>query len=223
MSHGPCSPGDRLWLAADTRCAAVDEDIVFLEVRRGRYFCLPGAAGALQPDASGSFRVTSPDVANELLAAGLLTWDGSMAAPPSICVPAPRESALRNAYPPPAWSDFPGAVAALAGAARGYWRRPFRDIVAAVRPPRLKPECDAATRAAVDRFHRWVPYAPVSGKCLLRSFMLRRQLEREGLSAAWVFGVATWPFLAHCWLQQGDVVLDDEVERVVKYTPILVV
>jgi hypothetical protein len=37
-----------------------------------------------------------------------------------------------------------------------------------------------------------------------------------------VFGVRTWPFHAHCWLQCDDVVLDDQADRVAAYAPILV-
>ena len=47
-------------------------------------------------------------------------------------------------------------------------------------------------------------------------------LRRAGQNAAWVFGVRTWPFSAHCWLQIGDAVLDDDPERVSRYTPIMV-
>ena len=42
-------------------------------------------------------------------------------------------------------------------------------------------------------------------------------------AAVWVFGVRTWPFSAHCWLQIGDAVLDDDPERVGIYPPILAV
>lgn len=74
----------------------------------------------------------------------------------------------------------------------------------------------------LEGFQRWAPYAPVTYKCLLRSFLLLRVLHRHGQDAAWVFGVTTWPFEAHCWLQVEDVVLDDEFDRVARYTPIMV-
>jgi hypothetical protein len=31
------------------------------------------------------------------------------------------------------------------------------------------------------------------------------------------------PFGAHCWLQEGDLILNDSVERVGAYTPIMIV
>ena len=52
---------------------------------------------------------------------------------------------------------------------------------------------------------------------------LRAALRRHGHDARWVFGVRTWPFRAHCWLQRGEVVLDDDLETLVPLTPILVI
>jgi len=46
-------------------------------------------------------------------------------------------------------------------------------------------------------------------------------LQRAGHDAVWVFGVRTWPFLAHGGLQVGDVVLDHWPEHLTLYTPIL--
>lgn len=216
-SHQP------LALAADAHCAVVDEDLVFLDIRSGRYSCLPGAAADLRPIAPRAFQVASAELAEELVRAGLLVRDAP--APPRSEVPLPpaTASAVRWRYPAPSVADVPEAVGAMIDLARAYRGKPFKDILAAVGAPTAAGACNPEILEAVDRFHRWIPFAPVSGKCLLRSFMLRRLLERQGFAPAWVFGVATWPFLAHCWLQAGEVVLDDTAERVAKYTPILVV
>jgi hypothetical protein len=48
-------------------------------------------------------------------------------------------------------------------------------------------------------------------------------LALRDASARWVFGVQFAPFAAHCWLQQGDVVFNDNVEHVRRFTPIMVV
>jgi hypothetical protein len=77
--------------------------------------------------------------------------------------------------------------------------------------------------ALVAAFHRWACWTPAPAKCLIRSFMLLRLLRRHGFDARWVFAVRTWPFEAHCWLQAGPVVLDDAVERLTAYHPILAV
>ena len=52
--------------------------------------------------------------------------------------------------------------------------------------------------------------------------MLVSYLRRCGLRADWVFAVRLWPFAAHCWVQCGDLCLNDDVERLAPYTPILV-
>jgi hypothetical protein len=65
------------------------------------------------------------------------------------------------------------------------------------------------------------PFVPFEGECLQRAYLLRRLLRNEGYSPLWVFGVRTWPFGAHCWLQIDDLVVGDTLDRVRFYTPIM--
>jgi hypothetical protein len=60
-------------------------------------------------------------------------------------------------------------------------------------------------------------------KCLHDSLALLEFLARYGIFPGWVFGVRARPFVAHCWIQDGDVVFNDTVEHVAAYTPIMVV
>jgi len=60
-------------------------------------------------------------------------------------------------------------------------------------------------------------------ECLYDSFALIEFLARYDIYPDWVFGVQTRPFVAHCWVQQDDVVFNDTVEHVSGYTPIMVV
>lgn len=57
--------------------------------------------------------------------------------------------------------------------------------------------------------------------CLFDSVCLFNFLARYGFFPTLVFGVIGEPFRAHCWLQDGDVVLNDVVERVTAYAPIM--
>ncbi len=59
------------------------------------------------------------------------------------------------------------------------------------------------------------------GTCISSSLALSNYLARHRLAHCWVFGVAVRPFIAHCWLQCGDVVLNDSVGHARKFTPIL--
>jgi hypothetical protein len=136
----------------------------------------------------------------------------------------PTQCALLDGYPPVRWRDARSVARALAIVSIGYCRRGFDEIIASARRDRLAPPSSSpALLDAVREFHRWVPYAPVSGKCLLRSFLLLSLLRSEGFDALWVFGVRLWPFTAHCWLQCGDVALDEQPDRIRSFTPIMVV
>ncbi len=57
--------------------------------------------------------------------------------------------------------------------------------------------------------------------CLFDSLALLEYLAWHGIHPDWVFGVRARPFAAHCWLQAGDVVLNDTVEHASGYTPIM--
>lgn len=59
--------------------------------------------------------------------------------------------------------------------------------------------------------------------CLARSLALVDNLHRAGSDATVVLGVLAMPFSAHCWLQAGDRVLNDHLDRVSLFTPILAI
>jgi len=59
--------------------------------------------------------------------------------------------------------------------------------------------------------------------CLFDSLSLSEFLASHGVFPAWVFGVQSRPFAAHCWLQLDGIVLNDTVDHVKRYTPIMVV
>lgn len=67
------------------------------------------------------------------------------------------------------------------------------------------------------RARRYVPIEPI---CLLDSLSLLRFLSRRGLSANIVFGVTPEPFAAHCWVQAGDIVLNETLSDANAHTPI---
>jgi hypothetical protein len=213
-------------LAQAVHAAIQGDDLVLLDVAADAYFCLPGGALGLDLDPlRGTLTSEDPDVVGILSAVGLLSPTHSAPsrlrrAPP----PLPTGSALSVLTPPPAWFDAATALRGVVDVALHYRGRSFSDVLrAASQTPRAGSGRTGDLLELVGRFHAWAPYAPVSAKCLLRSFMLLRLLRRAGHDVQWVFGVATWPFRAHCWLQVGDVVLDDSVESLAAYQPILVV
>jgi Transglutaminase-like superfamily len=109
--------------------------------------------------------------------------------------------------------------------------RPIQSIVEAVRDRKARRaageahETDPARlRSLVTAFARLRPlFYTLRCACLLDSLTLLHFLGAEGIHPDWVFGVKTEPFDAHCWVQHGEVLLNDEPDRVRQYSPILVV
>lgn len=60
-----------------------------------------------------------------------------------------------------------------------------------------------------------------SNECLFDSLVLGEFLALYGVYPVWIFGVATNPFAAHCWLQLGQTVINDTPDNVRYYTPIM--
>jgi hypothetical protein len=142
--------------------------------------------------------------------------------------PRPASQDLSACPPSGERSSLAPFVAALLQAAPDYYGRRLPHLLATVRrsPDVLKALIEAPASESlvslVQAFQAWLPWTPFQGVCLYRSYMLLRRLRADGFEALWMFGVRTWPFEAHCWLQVGDVVLDDTAERIGAYTPILV-
>ena len=119
--------------------------------------------------------------------------------------------------------EIVAAAAAIAHTRDAMRPRSLRHLLriaraaAPVTPPRPQHELLDAAAA----FARARPWMPIGGECLVRSFLMLTYLRRLGFDADWVIGVRTWPFRAHCWLQAGDVALDDDAERLVAYTPMV--
>jgi hypothetical protein len=81
-------------------------------------------------------------------------------------------------------------------------------------------DIDRAARL-VAIFNKLRLFYPRPYLCLFDSLALLDFLVQHGLSPRWIFGVRSEPFEAHCWLQAHDVVLNDSIERVSSYLPIM--
>ncbi|KLJ02548.1 lasso peptide biosynthesis B2 protein [Luteimonas sp. FCS-9] len=95
-----------------------------------------------------------------------------------------------------------------------------RDCRASKSPEHHEQAPDPGMVRAVQQFRRARPYVPIETCCLLDSISLVFFLARRGLWASFVFGVTNRPFAAHCWVQNGDWVLNDTVGNALAHTPI---
>lgn len=210
-----------IWhLAPDVFAAPVGEDLVFLDLPRGRYLCLPGGGAQLTADRG---LAVDDDLGAELAQAGLASRDPATAGLVERPVPAPAHSIGPDLRPR---APLRRILNSLCDAAGGYLGRPLPALVGAAardRPTLDPPVLTGGAAAQAAAFQGWAPFMPLPPKCLLRAWLLLRHLRRRGEDAVWVFGVRTWPFQAHCWLQVQDTVLDDHWERVAAYSPILAI
>ena len=208
--------------------ACLDGDAVFLDLRAETYACLPQMAAEVVPLVAGRAASLIPEVAGELRAHGLIEFARSDDPRPRESIPPrPILSLMPGMTEGLAMRDLRPLLGALIDLASVYHGRTLSQIIAIVRRSRSKCSRNCTTLIdvgeVVSGFTRWLPFAPLPPKCLLRSYLLLRILHRHGLDAKWVFGVTTWPFRAHCWLQVGEVVLDDDVDRVIGFEPIMAV
>ena len=166
----------------------IGEDLVVLDLASDRYLCVPGAGGSASSGAAEA-------------------WgrDGPAPEAPGLLPPGPDR--LRPL-------EGVALLLSLVDLAVLYPVRGLDGVLSAVARRRRLTRADAEAVHRIARaFQRLAVWLPISRKCLVRSFVLARLLQRCALGCDWVVGVRTWPFAAHCWLQHGDVVLDDRPER----------
>jgi hypothetical protein len=205
---------------------AIGDDLVLLDVAADAYFCLVGGALTLRLGEDGAVAFADAATAEDLRAAGLVTRRAAVR--PAARLPPPEADLAEGASSPADGRAWRALIGSSLSAHLDLGRLGFSRLldVAADRPDsedrRLRdPSPDLAVEAV--RLQRLRVWAPFDGACLARSYMALKYLRTLGHDAALVIGVRTWPFAAHCWLQSGAVVLDDTLEHVRPYHPILVV
>ena len=214
------------FLPPHVHAVRVDDDIVFLDVAADSYLCWSDADNLALSGDRRRLTICDQSTLAELEAAGLVSGEEGLQIPSHI-----PPDAVADLWPdrnsPASRGDAWDFLQASCDAALIYPHRTFADLVAfgAARGPNASPDNQPGSKmlSLVEGFHRWANWTPAPAKCLIRSFMLLRHLRRHGLDARWVFAVRTWPFEAHCWLQAGATVLDDALDRLVAYHPILAV
>jgi hypothetical protein len=212
-----------LSVAQHVHLAVLGDDVVLLDVAADTYLCIPDGRAQLRPSEGGAAVLPiDSEVLGELVAAGLVC---TASAPIRRRVPArPMDDIGPPGEATPSVLEVIRLCASLWDLAWRYRGRPFGEVLAfAARAPACAADRHAEIIRLARLFHRLAIWLPMSRKCLVRSFVLLRFLQRSGLNAQWVIGVRTWPFSAHCWLQLDGVALDDAWERLVVYEPILAV
>jgi hypothetical protein len=214
-----------LYLRDGIHLAVVGDDLIALDTDADAYGCLPGLGAAIRRDLPDSrVEIADAAVAGQLIEAGLIGPVPQSTVTPAL-PPIPTRSAWRTERVAIAPSDLGRMAKAYVRATPDLWRSSFRKLLFEVarERPREADTSPGTIQRDAQAFDQLMPFVPFQGECLFRSRLLLAFLRTEGRDATWVFGVRTYPFQAHCWLQAGDTVLDDAAERVCGYMPILAV
>lgn len=207
----------------------IGEHAIFLDVEADRYFRLPDALE----------RAFLAYVANPLEAPAAALVEHGILVPAELERDPGQERVqlpLRSALEMPAHASGCG-VASVAEVLATLWQcrralrtQRFARVLARTcgdrdrRCPGRLPESpsERALLNAVRLFLRARPYIPIAPCCLPDSLALTRFLARRGLHSRIVIGVAGEPFSAHCWVQVGDLALNETVGYASAHTVIRV-
>lgn len=166
---------------------------------------------------------------SELVARNILVEQKAGACNERSTAAPPTRSAMESAHPAPRVTFLQAleVILLVIHTQLMLKLRPFKETLRTVETPPATsgtpppPERHVIEEAAA--FRRVRLYVPVGMRCLVDSVALARFLRRRKRNVHVVFGVAVDPFSAHCWVQAGDIVLNDTLGNVTSHTPIRVV
>jgi hypothetical protein len=202
--------------------------LVFLDVRRNRYFALPEVCEhAFRRFAAGDALDDRDRIALETIAGNGLLEPCEECGRPSGCSPGlPPTASLLDEKTRPRPAALIGALARLALASVALKARPLSNALQSFERRKAAAEPtpgDAATSlvevAAAFRLCRLI--ASPLDRCLPRSLAAAHRLLDRGVPAELVIGVRLRPFAAHCWVRHGPVLVNESLDQVRNFTPIL--
>ncbi len=207
----------RMAILPDTATHAwrnLDGEVIFLDIAGDRYFRLPDDRNA--------------DVLSRMNAREVDCWH----VPNDLCLP--------EEWQPPTGAWHPGEAPAfsLPDVARALWvqrriegrisSQGFDAVMHSTRrlldqaAGRTPGDADAVITRVVRAFDQARLLKTAANRCLPRSIAFALVLAGHGMRGTVVIGVRRSPFSAHCWVQSGAVVLNDTLDEVQRFTPLLV-
>jgi len=224
------------FLSRHTYLCLSPSHVILLDLASGNYLSLPIAdARSLSGwitdwPVAGPVTVEPPELLQELLAEGLVSRD----------IAAGRTGSLTTTAPPPreALEDHKGTRAkvgpldmyrflvAVTFGSLALRLVPLRRIIEHVRKrkARARPlDIDKAVTLLMRYESLYAIFFDRHNECLRNSLYLLGFFAQHGVYPDWVFGIRAEPFLAHCWLQHGEVVINDKVRNTACLLPIMTV
>ncbi|ESQ79308.1 lasso peptide biosynthesis B2 protein [Asticcacaulis sp. YBE204] len=197
---------------------------LILDLRTNRYLALP-------PDLDTSFQAVfdgltpSERDAERLCLLGLTVRRKTETPPRLTTYPAPRAD-LDLAGVTPTLSSVLDAIASQVRATHALKRRGLEAAILRLHQVKRARNPKGGHRVLCE----FAASAQLSGRfidrhnrCLENSLAFTTRCRRQGLAADLILGVKMGPFAAHAWVQSGETVLNDRLDQVRHFTPILVV
>lgn len=234
-----------LYLSKHTFFCLADHHYVFLDLRSNAYICLARAhtdavkallnGYSVVDERSAYMRLYDSSDADAVIQAlvqkGMLVEsEASGKLPTQARVDAPAASLIEDlgrpclAFGPSHVWNF--LIASSAASKHLRWQ----SIEQTVRTVEARKSAQATAAMPADNaritnlfgiFRMLRPYYPRRYLCLFDSLALLHFLARYGVFPQWVYGVKLEPFGAHCWVQAGGLVVNDIIDNVRTFTPIM--
>jgi hypothetical protein len=232
----------RYWLNHDVFCSDVGDGLVLLDLRRNRYLGLPESQTVMLSglvadwplrrtvDTSDDYDAERDRLANALVRNGVLSHtkcgSGVIERPPAA-VDALRSIDLRTArtrIPSIAYARF---AFALVRSRFVFSCCTLRGVIAHLRKQSSK--ADGLREPTRHRLAELMGHFVIlraftytaKDRCVLDCLVLSEFLRLHAVKSTFVIGVTTRPFQAHCWIQVGGTMMNDEVESAAYHVPIL--
>ncbi len=227
--RAPLSQAMSYSLRSGISVCEVTRRLLFLDIDADRYFALAGAAERAVLSLVHNAPLSDDDRLHlaRLAERGVLECangpDHPVAA--TISPQRPEVSLLDHIQPSGHLGESVVAAAAIAASIVRVKRLPLRiNLSSAVsrRGPAGPPDLAQLGRIA-GAFDRAGSLISAHDRCLPQSLAVMRTIAARGGWAQVVLGVTLGPFAAHCWVQHDRFIVNDRVDRVRCYTPILVV
>lgn len=208
----------------------IGDQVILLDLPADRYFTLGRHANDMfNTIIDGREREIEPAELRSLVSRGILVDDGGGTAivPCSLAAMA-ETSAIDTKADAVRWTVITRALFELCLARVELASMGLARLLEQTRTAgstRLRTDEPGRTRdliALVSAFRTLGVLVSPRDRCLVRSIALAKYCRRLGLKPDLILGVKLNPFTAHCWVQVGSLVLNDTLDRVRAFTPILV-
>lgn len=221
------------FLSPHVFCCHTPRYSIFLDLNRDLYLSVPREqlASAIQIHDTPQLRLPRPaeahNIVDQLARENILTTDPRAGKPifPSTQAYHPIPS---RSQPRPTRISILHIIAflhAMISTSLSLRYRRLDKIISKLQShrERLQNQCGDVSRISelLYVFARLRPFYPRHSVCLYDSIALLTFLAAFRIRSTLIIGVTADPFAAHCWIQHGDLALNETPEEASRYTPIL--